>query len=129
MPAAEVAPPGGARGADSFKRLLGCGLSHWETSRYTHGDHQLSARDRIPGRPARDDHHAPGHVSRLPWSFFFLDRKVPAGRPTEDPGAGRSEHTAGLTLLGPPSHQTLARTELCVASRSPVGRRFLTFRA
>ena len=111
--AAWMAPPVGARGADSFKRLLGCGLSRWETSRTPTGPPALRGIE-VPGRPARDDHPDP-----QPWIALVLSGpEVPAGRPTGVPRRGteqiaRSRWLAGAgSPLRPSSKPSLtARTE------------------
>ena len=89
-PVAEAAPPAGARGAGSFKRLLGCSLSRetlrsgrpttWETRR---GSISGPPRPRRPWRPTQmpssSDRGSTVHL----WIALVLSRtEGRAGRPT-----------------------------------------------
>ena len=73
-----VAPPVGARGADSFKRLLGCSLSR-ETSEAADRPPGKPAAARSPGRPACN---ATG-ACRTPWIALVLSDRRQGGAPDQ----------------------------------------------
>ena len=101
--AAEAAPPPGAPGADSFKRLLGCSLSR-ETPKSADQPPGKRFAARFPGRPARDDHGSRLKCSAssdrrrpctsgLPWSL--PGPKAGRGARPEQPPAGPPPKSAG----------------------------------